>query len=561
MDSVFVEPLLLSDTVNDPVVLASRLLAENDQLRSEIDRLRRENLELRQLAGYWRSMHARATQRLEEVHQELDLLRGEIRQLKADLFGRKSEKQSRKDRSNDLEDPQETATKPERHRGQQPDRPAPKRRDYAHLPERIQKVELPPEQCYCPDCGKRLKLRTDTEDATQIEIEVILYRRVWQRCRYETTCPCAGKTRVFTAPVPPKLIPKGLYGTSLWVEILVDKFYSQQPVQRLLEQLRLHGLDLAAGTVADGLQRLEPLFTPVYEALKERNGQSFYRQADETRWYVFVEHDGKSNHCWWLWAFSGEDTVVYCLDPSRSHTVPEEYYPDDVEGRLLVDRLSSYKAMEQVKIGLIRLAWCWAHVRRDFVRVGKGWPELKDWALAWLRRIRELYRLNRERLAVRKNKTKFAKADRALRRAILAMQQQRDAELADRQLRPPCRKALESMQEHWEGLTRFVDDSRMPMDNNASERRLRGPALGRKNYYGSGSLWSGQLAAMLFSIFATLTMWKLNPRKWLQWYLESCAAQGGQAPADITPFLPWNLTDEQRLHLGGVGAPFTLDST
>ena len=80
MDGVFVEPLLLSDTGKDPAVLPSRLLAENDQLRAEIDGLRRENLELRQLAGYWRSMHARATQRLEEVHQELDLLRGEIRQ-------------------------------------------------------------------------------------------------------------------------------------------------------------------------------------------------------------------------------------------------------------------------------------------------------------------------------------------------------------------------------------------------------------------------------------------------------------------------------------------------
>jgi transposase len=561
MDGVFVEALVSSTPVNDAAVLATRLLAENDQLRSEIDGLRRENLELRQLAGYWRSMHARATQRLEEMHQELELLRGEIRQLKADLFGRRSEKQSRKDRSNDLEDPQQTATEPKRQRGQQPDRPAPRRRDYSHLPERIQKVELPPEQCYCPDCGKRLKRRSDTEDASQLEIEVILYRRVWRRCRYETTCQCGGKLRVVTAPVPPKVIAKGLYGTSLWVEILVDKFYSQQPVERLLEQLRLHGLDLAAGTVADGLQRLEPLFVPVYEALKERNGQSFYRQADETRWYVFVEHEGKSNHCWWLWAFSGLDTVVYCLDPSRSHTVPEEYYPDDVEGRLLVDRLSSYKAMQQVKDGLILLAWCWAHVRRDFVRVGKGWPELKDWALAWLRRIRELYRLNRERLAIRNNKTKFAKADKALRRAIVAMQQQRDAELANRQLRLPCRKVLESLQEHWEGLTRFVDDPRIPMDNNASERRLRGPALGRKNYYGSGSLWSGQLAAMLFSIFATLTLWKLNPRKWLQWYLESCAAQGGKAPADITPFLPWNLTDEQRLKLGGVDAPSTLDST
>ena len=85
--------------------------------------------------------------------------------------------------------------------------------------------------------------------------------------------------------------------------------------------------------------------------------------------------------------------------------------------------------------------------------------------------------------------------------------------------------------------------------NTASERVQRGPAVGRKNYYGSGSLWSGRLAAMLFSIFATLTRGGLNPRLWLTWYLESCAANGGKAPADITPFLPWNLTPERRQSL------------
>ena len=75
------------------------------------------------------------------------------------------------------------------------------------------------------------------------------------------------------------------------------------------------------------------------------------------------------------------------------------------------------------------------------------------------------------------------------------------------------------------------------MDNNASERRERGPAVARKNFYGSGSDWSGQQAAAMFSIFATLSMWKLNPRKWLTWYFEHCAAAGGKVPADIQAVL------------------------
>jgi transposase len=116
------------------------------------------------------------------------------------------------------------------------------------------------------------------------------------------------------------------------------------------------------------------------------------------------------------------------------------------------------------------------------------------------------------------------------------MQTRTAFELADPKLPTPCRKVLISLQEHWAGLTRFLDDTRIPLDNNASERQARGPALGRKNYYGSGALWSGRLAAMLFSLFATMALAKLNIRTWLTQYLESCAENGGRVPSDIDPF-------------------------
>jgi len=178
-----------------------------------------------------------------------------------------------------------------------------------------------------------------------------------------------------------------------------------------------------------------------------------------------------------------------------------------------------------------------------------------------LERIRVLYRQQRERLAHESGSVAFPAADAALRQTVAAMHAQRETELADPQLRSPCRKVLESLAEHWSGLTRFVDDRRIPLDNNASERQNRGPALGRKNYYGSGSLWSGRLAAMLFSLFATLQRSELNVRQWLTWYLQSCAEAGGEPPTDISRFLPWNMPAAQRQALALRSALAPSDSS
>jgi transposase len=498
MAGVLSSPPEVATAVAELTGLVARLLTQVDHLRAEVVDLRRENLQLRQQAGYWRSRHADAVQRIAALEQENEQLRGEIRKLQAERYGRRSEKQSRSDRSNDLQDPDDD--KPQRQRGRQPGQAAPRRRDYSHLPIREQTVELSERQRVCPHGGKPLKA-CGVEDSEQLEIEVQVYRRVIYRRRGQRTCVCPGP-RTVTAPPAPKLLPRSILGVSVWVEILLDKFDSYRPTQRLLEQWRLLGLDLAGGTTTDGLRRLEPLFVPVLEALVRRNRQSPYKQADETRWLVFVEQQGKVGFGWWRWVFEGQDTVVYLLDESRSHQVPEDHYPPQAGGVLMVDRYGAYKAMAQVKTGTLTLAFCWAHVRRDFVRVGKGWPELTPWALQWLRRLRELYRLNRQRLVPGAEPVR----QEELRQAVATLRQQLDTELADPTVRMPVRKVLTSLQEHWSGLTLFVEDVRVPMDNNRSERRLRGPALGRKNYYGSGALWSGRLAAALFSILATLEL-------------------------------------------------------
>jgi len=542
MDGLVLEDRRTDLDLGDWIDCVRELRAELAQFRVEVATLRRENLELRQQVGYWKGMHARALERIAVLEQENEHLRAENRRLQQQLFGKKSEKQSAQNRSNHLEGfddkPAEPAGEKKKQRG-------PKRRDFSKLPPKEEIIELPADERCCSTCQQPFATMTDTEDSEQIEIDVKAHRRVIRRKRYRKTCTCPGCYTI-TAPAPPKLIPKSLLGTSVWIDVLLAKYFNHQPTERLLASWALLGLDLAPSTVNAGLERLQPLFTPIYEALQERNRLSAYQQADETRWLVFVEKEGKQGHRWWLWVFNGQDTVVYVLDPYRSHEVPEGHFTAGVSVVLMVDRLASYKAMAPVKEGLILLAFCWAHVRRDFIAVAKGYPELKAWAIAWLKQIREAYRRNRERVQHEPLTPEYAAADVKLREVMDAMQTTAVEQLADPKLRLPCRKVLVSLQGHWTGLTRFVDDARIPMDNNASERSLRGAALGRKNYYGSGAEWSGQLAMMLFSLFATLKKWDLNPRRWLRAYLDACAATGGKAPNDLQPYLPWNLSEAQR---------------
>ncbi len=159
---------------------------------------------------------------------------------------------------------------------------------------------------------------------------------------------------------------------------------------------------------------------------------------------------------------------------------------------------------------------------------------------------RGLYRLNDKRVEAIDQPEAFAPADQQVREQVKKMQEEAQSELADPQLHPAKQAVLESMGNHWTGLTVFVDHPEVAMDNNTAERAHRGPVVGRKNYYGSGALWSGQLATMLFSLFQTLALWNLNPRVWLVEYLQACGSRLVGSAQGRAPFLPWNMSEQQR---------------
>ena len=259
---------------------------------------------------------------------------------------------------------------------------------------------------------------------------------------------------------------------------------------------------------------------------------------------MFVTKEGKLTYRWYLWVFISEDTVYYILDPSRSTQVIEKHFGVIEEGKLCVDRYSAYKSFAKDKENFI-LAFCWDHTRRDFIDVGKEFPNQEEWAMEWKDRIGKIYHINNERIIFHLGTNEFQKKDRELRKALDELVKQRDIELSLPHLNIGCKKALESMKNHWEGLTIFVDHPHIPMSNSEAERMMRNPALGRKNYYGSGAEWSGEYTAIMFSILQTLRKHGINEKKWVFWYLTACAENKGKAPPDISRFLPWNMSEKE----------------
>jgi transposase len=499
-----------------------------------------EHIRLKCEAAYWQGRHQQALRRESVLKEKIETLQARVRDLVQRVFGRRSEKGT-----SDSEQQAAQTSRPRRPRGQQPNSTGHGRTSLAHLPVREQPIELSAQAQCCPKCGKALEELAGSEDSEVVEIEVQAYRRRIQRRRYRPACQCEALPGIVSAPAPARLIPQGRLGLSVWVEVILAKYLYAQPLNRLLQSWATLGLKISSGTLIGGLRRLIPLLHPLLEAFQAKQLTEGYCHADETGWKVFETIEGKVGHKWFLWVIRTSCAMVYVIAPGRGATVPVEYFSKLLVQTILVcDRYSAYKKFART-IGVL-LAFCWAHCRRDWLELARSYPPLREWAMGWVERIGTLYHLNKLRLEVREDAVLFARRDAELRAHVHQMRAQCERSLADVELHRAARKVLQSLQRHWEGLTIFVERPDIRMDNNSAEAALRNEVLGRKAYYGSGSVWAAQLAAQLFSVLMTLVhCWQINPRRWLWEYLQACADNGGQAPSDLSAFLPWTMTPQR----------------
>ena len=512
-------------------------------------------IELKWKANYWQSLYERLLKREAALKAQVAAHEATIRDLKQRLYGKKSEQSAGPERGG--------ASKPAspRKRGQQPGSQGHGRSDRSALPVVVEVHDLSDEAKHCPSCGEAFLPFPGVEASDIIEVEVQAHIRRIERPRYQKGCQCPQGPGIITAPPAPRLIPKSPLGVSVWTRVLLDKYLYSRPTHRLCQEFAHQGLHLSQGTITDGLQRLKGLFEPLMSVLYERQMTEKLFHGDETRWEVFEEVEGKKGHRWYLWVMQSASVVYYLMAPGRGADVPKGHFAklrkDLLEVVLVCDRYSAYKSLAKGCDELI-LAFCWAHVRRDFLKAARSWPELERWMFTWVDDIRDLYRLNKARLRewdqqlpLGQQSSAFAECQRDLETKLSQMQERYEAHLQESDLHLAKQKVLSSLHHHWDGLTVFVTRPEVAMDNNAAERALRNAVVGRKNYYGSGSVWSAHLAVAMFSVLQTILLWGLNPHHWLRAFLQACAEHGGQSPADLSAFVPWQMSAERREELSG----------
>jgi len=516
----------------------------------------KEYLQLKSEVGYWKAIHKKAVLRENKLKQIVKEQAGKIRDLRNRVFGKKTEKGSPKKNEGKI-----GPSTPKRPRGQQPGSKGHGRTVRPDLPQREEKVNFP-ELPTCAKCGQPY-LPDESKEAEIVEVEVRAHTRKIVRCCMKKGCSCKGVPDTITAPMPPTVIPRSPYGISIWENVLLTKFHYCQPTNRLLNQYAELGLPISPGSIAGGLKIIKALFEPIYDALYTQQMTEDRFHNDESGWKVFESIEGKTGNRWWLWVSRSASVVYFLIAPGRGADVPVAHFKNIAHQKIIVvcDRYSAYKSLSK-QLPFIILAFCWAHVRRDFLDAGKKYPELEEWVLSWVGKIGELYHINNLRckefdpkLPVQWQAPSFKKQHEELIEKMDAMAEERDVFIKTHNPDDPDAnllskvkvKILTSLQTHWKGLSVFVDHPEVPMDNNNGERPIRNPVTGRKNFYGSGSLWSSQLAAIMFSIFQTIALCGLNCNHWLRSYLTACAENHSKAPEDLSSFLPWEM-DEGRRH-------------
>jgi transposase len=418
----------------------------------------------------------------------------------------------------------------------------------AHLPR--ERVIVPgPTACACCGSTRLAKLGEDVTETLEVvprQWKVVQYVREKFTCR---ACEAVSQT-----PAPFHVLPRGFAGPSLLAMILFEKYGQHQPLNRQAERYAREGVSLSLSTLADQVGGCAMVLRPLYDVIRAHVFAAGRVHGDDTPVPVLAKGKTATGRAWVYVRddrpFGGHDppAAVFFYSRDRTGDHPERHLQGYC-GVLQADAYAGFNRLYEAgrrPAPLIEAA-CWAHARRKFfvladitAKARGKLPVVAPLALEAVKRIDAIFDIEREingqsadeRLAVRHARLMPLVSDLETWMRTERARLSRHAEVA---------KAMDYMLKRWVAFTRFLDDGRICLSNNAAERELRGIALGRKSWLFAGSDRGGERAAVMYTLIQTARLNDVDPQAWLA---DVLARINDHIITDLAALLPWHWAAE-----------------
>ena len=517
-------PLDPAELPDDIAALKALLVAASlkvDDLDAEI-----ENLKLT-IAKLQHGQHGNSSERTSVLMDQLELQLGE-------LVERRAQEKAAEDFAAAQSATGATNAEPPKQRKVPARRPLPD-----HLPR--ERVVLPsPPTCQCCGGGNLRKLG---EDVTETLERVPATWKVVQTVREKMTCrDCEAITQ---PPAPSHPIARGRAGPELLAEVLSNKYGAHLPLNRQSQMFAREGVDLDVSTMADWVGAAAATLMPLRDAIEKHAHAAERLHVDDTTVPVLAKGKCRTGR---LWTHVRDDrpfggnaaaAAVFYYSPTREGEHAERQLAR-YTGIVQADAYSGFNGLfvegRQVdgKPGPIVEAGCWSHSRRKFFELAR--LRKMPIAIEAVVRIDALFAIERE---INGKSPAERKAVRQARSKPLIESFETWLRGERKKLSPkgPLAKAIDYQFNHWAAFTRFLDDGRVCLSNNAAERSIRGIAVGRRNWTFCGSDTGGHRAAVMFTLIESAKLSDVDPKAWLADVLARIADHPAQRLAEL---LPWN---------------------
>ena len=398
----------------------------------------------------------------------------------------------------------------------------------APLPAHLPRVEIThePEHTQC-SCGCQMK-RIGEDVSEKLDYTPGTFT-VERHVRGKWACGACQK--LTQAPIPAQIIDKGIPTSNLLADVLVAKYGDHLPLYRLEDIYARAGVPLPRSTLAQWVGQCGVQLQPLVDALTAEMLSHTVLHADETPVSMLKPGTGKT-HKAYLWAYSAGafeplKAVVYDFAQSRSGEHARAFL-GDWKGKLICDDYGGYKA--SFANGITEVG-CMAHARRKFFELhANGTSHIAGQALQYIGLLYDIERETKalgaaDRQAIRQDRSK--PIANALHGWMLAQRSQ--------VFGGATAKALDYSLKRWEALTRFIEDGRLPIDNNWIENQIRPIAIGRKNWLFAGSLLAGQRAAAVMSLIQSAKLNGLDPHAYLRDVLQRLPTHKASQIGELLP--------------------------